>query len=156
MIIPNIFGDDFLDSFFDDLTRPVKSAANGHGFANMPQVLPQVQMYSMKTDIRETDEGYEFDMDLPGCAKEDIKAELSDGYLTVTAQREAAKEEADDDKKYIRRERYMGTCKRAFYVGELVKQEDVKAKFDNGVLKLFVPKKEEKPVEETKEYINID
>lgn len=156
MLMPSIFGEDFFDNFFDDFTRPVKSAAKGHGFANMPQVLPQVQVQSMKTDIKETDDGYEFDIDLPGYAKEDIQAELNDGYLTITAKKETNNEESDDEKKYIRRERYYGTCRRAFYVGDGLEQSDIKAKFADGILSLFVPKIEEKPVEEEKNYIPID
>lgn len=156
MLIPSIFGEDFFDNFFDEFTRPVKSAATGHGFANMPQVFPQVQVQSMKTDIKETDDGYDFYMDLPGYGKEDIKAELKDGYLTVTAAKEEKNEECDENEKYIRRERYYGTCRRAFYVGDGIKQEDIKAKFDNGILNLYVPKIEEQPVEEEKNYINID
>lgn len=156
MLMPSIFGEDFFDNFFDDFTRPVKSAAKGHGFANMPQVLPQVTMQAMKTDIKETDEGYEFDIDLPGYAKEDIQAELKDGYLTITAKKETNNDECDEDKKYIRRERYCGTCRRAFYVGDGLEQDDIKAKFADGILSLFVPKTTEKPVEEEKNYIPID
>ena len=161
MLMPSIFGEDFLDNFFDDFTRPVRSAAKGHGFANMPQVLPQVQTPSMRTDIKETEGGYEFDVELPGYAKSDITAELKDGYLTITAKKETVNEdnsadEVVDEKKYIRRERYYGTCRRAFYVGEEVTQNDIKAKYDNGILELFVPKIEPAKVEEEKKYINIE
>jgi len=163
MLIPSIFGEDFFDNFFDDFTRPVRSAAKGHGFANMPQVLPQVQMPSMRTDIKETEGGYEFDVELPGYTKDEITAELKDGYLTITAKKETACEETDpeaqevvDAKKYIRRERYYGTCRRAFYVGEEVTQNDIKAKYDNGILQLFVPKIEPVKAEEEKKYINIE
>ena len=156
MLIPNFFGEDFLDTFFDDFTRPVKSAVKGHGLANMPQVLPQVQVPSMRTDIVENEAGYDFDIDLPGYAKEDITAELKDGYMTVTAKKESNNEETDEKSNYIRHERYLGTVRRAFYVGEQVKQEDIKARFDNGTLKLFVPKIEVKAEEEVKNFINID
>ena len=126
MLMPSIFGEDFFDNFFDDFTRPVRSAAKGHGFANMPQVLPQVQTPSMRTDIKET------------------------------VNEENGSDEVVDDKKYIRRERYYGTCRRAFYVGEDVTQNDIKAKYDNGILQLFVPKIEPVKVEEEKKYINIE
>ena len=164
MLMPSLFGEDFFDNLFDDFTRPVRSAAKGHGFANMPQVLPQVQTPSMRTDIQETAEGYEFDVELPGYAKDDITAELKDGYLTITAKKESAVDESGDQgeeavvdaKKYIRRERYYGTCRRAFYVGEDVTQNDIKAKYDNGILQLFVPKVEPAKVEEEKKFINIE
>ncbi len=162
MLMPSLFGEDFFDNFFDDFTRPVRSAAKGHGFANMPQVLPQVQMPSMRTDIQETADGYEFEVELPGYAKEDIAAELKDGYLTITAKKETCDKDGEgeeavvDAKKYIRRERYYGTCRRAFYVGEEVTQNDIKAKYDNGILKLFVPKIEPAKVEEEKKFINIE
>ena len=164
MLMPGFFGEDFFDNIFDDFTRPVKSAAKGHGFANMPQVLPQVQTPSMRTDIKETEDGYEFEIELPGYTKQDITAELKDGYLTITAKKESCTTDASadcedtvvDGKKYIRRERYYGTCKRAFYVGDEVTQNDIKAKYDNGILNLFVPKIEPEKVEEEKQYINIE
>lgn len=155
MLIPNFFGEDFLDTFFDDFTRPVKSAAKGHGFANMPQVLPPVPVPTMKTDIKETEGGYDFAIDLPGYSKEDITAELKDGYMTITAKKENCSEQTEDNANYIRKERYVGTVRRAFYVGEQVKQDDIKARFENGILSLFVPKIEVKPEEEVKNFINI-
>ena len=119
-------------------------------------------MPSMRTDIQETADGYEFDVELPGYAKEDITAELKDGYLTITAKKETCDKDGEgeeavvDAKKYIRRERYYGTCRRAFYVGEEVTQNDIKAKYDNGILQLFVPKIEPAKVEEEKKFINIE
>ena len=110
----------------------------------------------MKTDVREKDNGYLVDIELPGYAKEDIKAELKDGYLTITAIRNDNKEEKDEKGRYIRRERYTGTCKRSFYVGENVKQEDIKAGFQDGILRLAVPKDTPKPVEEKPKFISID
>ncbi len=110
----------------------------------------------MKTDVREKDNGYLVDIELPGYAKEDIKAELKDGYLTITASRNDNKEEKDEKGRYIRRERYTGTCKRSFYVGENVKQEDIKAGFQDGILRLAVPKDIPKPVEEKPKFISIE
>jgi HSP20 family molecular chaperone IbpA len=98
----------------------------------------------MKTDVKEFDDRYEMGLDLPGYKKEDISAELKDGYLTVNASHEESSDEKNEDGKYIRRERYSGKCTRSFYVGEGVTEEDIKAKFEDGVLKLDIPKKEAK------------
>ena len=110
----------------------------------------------MKTDVKETDNSYELDMDMPGFEKEDIRAELKNGYLTVSASSHKNNDEKDNDGKYIRRERYSGSCSRSFYVGEDVKQEDIKAKFENGILKVSIPKKEEKPAVEENKHIAIE
>ena len=110
----------------------------------------------MRTDVKDTASAYELEIELPGVKKEDLKAELKDGYLTITASVGNKKEEKQEDGKYIRRERYAGTCSRSFYVGDEMKQEDIKAKFENGVLKITVPKKEEKPVVENNSYITIE
>ena len=125
MLMPSIFGNDFMNDFFGGF--PYKS--NG----------------TMQTDVSETDKGYKVTMNLPGYQKEDIKGEVKDGYLTVTATTSKNNDEKDKDGKYIRKERYSGSCSRSFYVGDAVTQDDVKAKFENGVLTLEVPKKEEAP-----------
>ena len=110
----------------------------------------------MKTDIKESEEGFTVEMDLPGFCREDISAELKDGYLTVTATAKKAEENTSDKKeKYVQKERFHATCNRSFYVGDNMKQEDIKAKFENGVLTLQVPKKEEIPEEQTKKFITI-
>lgn len=109
----------------------------------------------MKTDIKENDKGYELDVDLPGYKKEDVKAELKDGYLTISASNDNTKEEKDEDGKYIRKERYTGAVSRSFYVGKYVTEEDIHAKFENGILKLSVPKVDAPKVEENK-YISIE
>ena len=110
----------------------------------------------MSTDVKETENGYEVIMNLPGFAKEDVKGEIKDGYLTVTATTNTSKDEKDADGKYIRRERYSGSCSRSFYVGEDVTQDDIKAKFEDGTLKLSIPKKEPEQKEEPKRYIEIE
>lgn len=110
----------------------------------------------MKTDIKDTDTGYELTMNLPGVKKEDVKAELKDGYLTIGAVVNQNKDEKDSSGKYIRRERYCGSCSRSFYVGDEVTQEDIKAKFEDGTLKISIPKKEEKPAVEENKYIAIE
>ena len=104
----------------------------------------------MKTDIQEKDNNYVLDMDLPGYEKEDIKAQLKDGYLTITAQKNTSNDDKDEEGNYIRRERYCGKCSRSFYV-----EEDIKANFNNGILELTFPKEVEQKAEEMK-YITID
>ena len=95
-------------------------------------------------------------MNLPGIKKENVKAELKDGYLTISATSDSQKDEKDSDGVYIRRERYAGTCSRSFYVGEDVKQEDIKARFEDGTLKLHVPKNKKEVVVENPNYIAIE
>ena len=108
----------------------------------------------MKTDIKEKKDKYLIDIDLPGYEKENIKMEISDGYLTVHAN---VNKEVDDEKgKYVRKERYVGECSRSFYVGENVKEEEIKAKFKNGTLTIEVPKKDDKKELPEKKYIPIE
>lgn len=146
MLVPSIFGESLFDDFFNDFARPANTSARYH----------DMTAGIMRTDVKENDTGFELDIDLPGCKKENVKAELKDGYLTITAETNTSNEEKDDNGKYIRRERYYGTCSRNFYVGENVEQEDIKAKFEDGILKVFVPKKEAKPQIENKKYIQIE
>ena len=96
----------------------------------------------MRTDVRETETGYELDIDLPGFKKEDVKAELKDGYLTISAQKSLEKKNEREEGRYLRRERYSGSLSRSFYVGDALTEEDVKAKFENGILQISLPKKE--------------
>ena len=142
MLMPSIFSRDFMDDLFD---MPQRTYAKRYS-ANV----------LMKTDIKESEEGFTVEMDLPGFCREDISAELKDGYLTVTATAKKAEENTSDKKeKYVQKERFHATCNRSFYVGDNMKQEDIKAKFENGVLTLQVPKKEEIPEEQTKKFITI-
>ena len=108
----------------------------------------------MKTDIMETENEFTLDMELPGFTKEDIQAELKDGYLTVTASKKEDNESKDKNGKYLRRERFTGTCKRSFYVGDHLNEKDIKAEFKDGVLQLSFPK-EPAPVEEQPKLISI-
>ncbi|MGN1187276.1 MAG: Hsp20/alpha crystallin family protein [Lachnospiraceae bacterium] len=140
MLMPALFGENLLDDFF--------GVPSFSGFSTVQNV--------MHTDVKEDDNGYEITMNLPGFKKEDVKGELKDGYLTVSANTNSSNDSKDSNGKYIRRERYTGSCSRRFYVGDEVTQEDIKAKFDNGVLTLYVPKKEQKPVVENKHYIAIE
>ena len=109
----------------------------------------------MKTDIKEKKDKYEIEMDLPGYEKDDIKIEIQDGYLTVHAKVNKNEDEKEDGK-YVRKERYIGECSRSFYVGDNVKEEDIKAKFKNGTLKLEVAKKDEQKELPDKKYIQVD
>ena len=109
----------------------------------------------MRTDVKETDQGYEIDIDLPGFKKEDVKVQLKDGYLGIQAVQNVNNDQKDSDGKYIRRERYSGSVSRSFYVGDKVKEEDVHAKFEDGILKLSLPKEEARRVEQNN-YIAIE
>ena len=120
----------------------------------MPSIFGE-NLFDDWMDVKETDTSYELDVDLPGYKKEDVSAKLEDGYLTISASRNANNDEKDKEGRYIRRERFTGQCSRSFYVGEGVTQEDIKARFENGILKLSIPKVEKKQVEE-KKYISIE
>lgn len=140
--MPSIFRENLLDDFFGSpfRTRSYETSVNE----------------MMKTDVKENGQGYEMIMNLPGIKKEDVKAELKDGYLTIQASSNSEKNEKDSEGRYIRRERYSGSCSRSFYIGEAVRQEDIKARFEDGTLKLLIPKKEERPAAEEKRYIAIE
>lgn len=138
----NNFGGNLFDNMFDEMFRDPFSANK-----RVDKV--------MRTDIQEKDNQYILDMDLPGYEKEDIKAQLKDGYLTITAQKNEISEDKDEKGDYIRRERYSGKCSRSFYVGEGVREEDIKASFNNGILQLTFPKQVDKKEDNTK-YITID
>lgn len=138
MLVPSIFGRDMFDDFF------------GNSLSNYRT------NDLMKTDIKDTDNAYELTIDMPGIKKGDIKAELKDGYLTVNATSGYSNDDKDSNGKYIRRERHYGSCSRSFYVGNAVTQDDIKASFENGTLKLVIPKKEDKPAIENKNYIRIE
>ena len=143
MLMPSIFGENLFDDWMDFSFPTFDRAFYGNGSRSV-----------MKTDVKETDKGYELDIELPGYQKEDVKAQLKDGYLTVQAAKNVNNDEKNDEGAYIRRERYAGTMSRSFYVGDNVTEADIQAKFEDGILKLSVPKKEAKKVEENK-YITI-
>ena len=104
----------------------------------------------MKTDVRETEDTYELDIDLPGFKKDEINVELKDGYVTISAAKGLDKDETDKNGKYIRQERYTGACSRSFYVGTNIQSEDISAKYEGGVLRLSVPKNVKKQLPEKK------
>ena len=145
-MLPSIFGENLFDDFFDDfdnfdrafdrMARNTNRALYGRKARNL-----------MKTDVRETDDGYELDVDLPGFKKDEVDVKLSDGYLTISAAKGLDKDEKDKKGNYIRRERYSGAMQRSFYVGD-VKSEDVHAKFADGILSLTVPKADVKKLPE--------
>ena len=149
MMLPKLFGenlfdDDWMDFPFEKEFFGKRNPLYGKNAKNM-----------MKTDIRETDDNYEIDVDLPGFKKDEINATLEDGYLTISAAKGLDKDEKDKKGKYIRQERYAGAMSRSFYVGTGITQKDVKAKYENGILKLTVPKKQPETVEK-KNYIAIE
>ena len=109
----------------------------------------------MKTDVKETEEGYEVDIDLPGFKKEEIRMQLENGSLTVSASKGLEKDEKNENGSYIRRERYAGSMSRSFFVGEHVKEEDIRPKYENGILSFHLPKEEKKAVEQKPRYIAI-
>lgn len=125
-------------------------------FTDIQSAMPKPTPSLMKADIKETSTGYELAIDLPGTKKEDVDVELKDGYLTINASKESENEEKADDGTYIRKERFSGKSSRAFYVGEDIIEDDIKAKFDNGVLKIDVPKKEAQAKIEKKKTIAIE
>lgn len=145
MLRPSIFNDNFSDNLFDNFFGDMFSPSRGMRNAG-----------TMNTDIRELENAYQIDMELPGFTKEDVKAELKDGYMTIQASRSENKEDKYEDGKYIRRERYSGSYSRSFYVGENITEEDIRAKFTDGVLTITVPKQEDKPEVAQKKYISIE
>ena len=151
MLMPSIFGESLFDDFFtpfyydDKDEKKAEKKLYGHRAQNL-----------LKTDIKETKEGYELVIDVPGFKKDEVNAQLHDGYITISAAKGLDKDEKDKKTgKYIRRERYAGSMMRSFYVGDEIKQEDIHAKFENGILQLSIPKKEAKAIAQNN-YIAIE
>ncbi len=134
--LPSLFGENLMD-MFDDFDRDFARTFSR----------PEHALYGknagrmMKTDVKETDDGYQVDIDLPGFKKEDIHLDLTSGYLTISAEKTLSKDQ-ENNGKVLRQERYAGSMQRSFYVGNNLTEEDIKAKYENGVLSLIVPKKE--------------
>lgn len=141
-LLSELMSDPF-DAFFDAAAAPMQA---------MQKMSPTL----MRTDIKETDGGFELTIDLPGFKKEDVQAELKDGQLTITAQTQSESEDKDEKGTYVRKERFSGKCSRTFYVGEDIEEDDIHAKFEDGVLKIDVPKKQEQPKLEEKKTIAIE
>ena len=147
-MLPSIFRDNLFDDMFDfdfdkEFNRMMRPLYGKHA-QNM-----------MKTDVRETDNSYELDIDLPGFKKDEIIVQLDNGYLSISASKGLDKDEENKNGKYIRRERYAGAMNRTFYVGGNLTQQDIQAKFEDGILKISVPKKDVQQIEQNK-YIAIE
>lgn len=143
MLLPSVFTNDFTnDDFFDD-------------FFNAPTRRNYMPSASMKCDVKELDQSYQIDMQLPGYDKDDVEVSVDKGYLTVSASHKENKEDKEDGK-YIRKECFTGSCRRSFYVGDAIKGEDISAAFNNGILSLTVPKAEALPQNETKQLVHIE
>ena len=137
-MMPSIFGENLFDEFFDDdfpmiPMRSIRNPLYGKNAKNL-----------MKTDVRETDNTYELDVDLPGFKKDEVQLDLKDGYLTISAAKGLDKDQEDKKGKYIRQERYAGACSRSFFVGEEIEPRDVSAKFEDGILRVSLPKRVKK------------
>lgn len=146
MLLPSILKKNFVDDFFG-------------GFDDMfkfPSITQIPVSRRMNTNVKDLESDYELEIELPGYDKKDITVSLNKGYLTISATKEESKEESDKNDIYIRRERYSGSCKRSFYVGDSLKEEDVKASFNNGVLTLVFPKEKEVSELDEKKYIAIE
>lgn len=145
MLMPGIFGESLLDEFNDFWGFPSRGNAKRLNSNRL-----------MQTDVEETEDGYAVTMDLPGFKKEDVKGELKDGYLIISASTSQNNDEKDKEGRYIRKERYSGSCSRSFYVGDHIKQSDIKARFENGTLKFTVPKEDPAPKAEEQQLIAIE
>ena len=140
MLMTNFFDNSLLDNFFSVPSDTYRNKSNTTGL--------------MQTDIKESDTEYEIIMNLPGFKKENVKGELKDGYLVITATN--AEDETDKNVKYLCRQRYSGGCSRSFYVGEEITQQDIKARFENGVLTFIVPKIDKTARAKETKFISID
>ena len=150
MMMHDIFGEDLCDDFMDDFAFPAfpdtEKALYGKHAKNL-----------MKTDVKETDTEYELIVDLPGVKKDEVKVSLENGYLTIQAAKGLDKDEQEKKTgKYIRRERYAGTCARSFFVADDITQDEIKGNFKHGILRLTIPKKEAKAAVEQNNYITIE
>ncbi len=149
MMMPSIFGENLFDEFMDDFMFPA--------FPDVSKTLYGKHAKDMmKTDVKEVEDGYVVDIDLPGFKKDEIKIQLRKGYLTVSAAKGLDKDERNEEGKYVRRERYAGGMSRSFYVGENVTEKDIHPKYEDGILSFNVPKAEKKAVEEENHYISIE
>lgn len=151
MLMPRIFG----ESLFDDL-MDFRFPTEEEFFGKRNQLFGKHGKNLMKTDIREKDGSYELDIDLPGFKKDEVKAKLENGFLTISAEKGLDRDQKDNEGRFIRQERYAGAMSRSFYVGDSVKQEDITAKFEDGILRLSVPKQEMKKLENKDQYIAIE
>ena len=148
MLLPSIFGENLLDDWMMDFPRMDFPRQD---FADVDRKLYGKHAANvMKTDVHEHDEGYEVDIDLPGFKKDEISLDLENGYLSVSAAKGIEKDDKDKKGRLIRQERYSGAMQRSFFVGDAITEEDIKAKFEDGVLRLSIPKKEAPKIPEKK------
>ena len=152
LYVPSVFGESLMDDWMQDFTREFDDSF----FGKRNPLYGKRAKEIMRTDVKEHEEGYELDVDLPGFKKDEIQLELNQGYLTITAEKGLDKDTADKQGKLIRQERYAGVMTRSFFVGEALEEEDIKAKFEDGVLHLYIPKKEVKPQVPEKKRIMIE
>ena len=151
MLLPSIFNNNFFDDWMDDFRSLTRLSDETE-----KKLYGRRASHVMATDVHEHEDHYELDMDLPGFTKDELTLELNDGYLTVSAAKGLDQEHKDEEGRLVRRERYAGTMTRSFYIGEDITEEEIKAKFENGVLKLTVPRKEEKKAIPEKKTIMIE
>ena len=146
MMMPSIFRENIFDNFMENFSFPdIDKVLYGNHARNL-----------MNTDVKETDEGYVVDIDLPGFQKDEIKMQLENGYLTVSAAKGIDRDEKNEEGRYVRRERYAGSMSRSFYVGANVMEEEIHPKYENGILTFHIPKEEKRVLEEKKHYIAIE
>ncbi|MBO4360463.1 MAG: Hsp20/alpha crystallin family protein [Eubacteriaceae bacterium] len=151
MLLPSIFNNDFFDTWMDDM-RPFRWLND----ETEKKLYGSRASHMMATDVHEHEDHYDVDVDLPGFTKDEIELQLNDGYLSITASKGLDEEKQNNEGRVVRRERYAGTMSRSFYVGEQITEDEIKARFENGVLKLTVPKKEAKKVIPEKKTIMIE
>lgn len=149
MLMPIVFGESLFDDFMHDLTSPAFPNVNRELYGNHAANL-------MRTDVKEVEDGYRLDIDLPGFKKDEIHVQLEKGYLTVSAAKNLNRDEKDKEGKFIRRERYAGSVSRSFYVGTGVREEDIHPRYEDGILTVCIPKEEKRALTETKRYIAIE
>ena len=137
-MMPSIFGENLFDDFFDD------DFAMFHEHGGRDPLYGKHAKNLMKTDVRETEDSYELDIDLPGFKKDEISVELKNGYLSISAAKGLDRDQQDKEGRYIRQERYAGACSRSFFVGEGIEPQDVSAKFEDGILSVSLPKQVKK------------
>ena len=143
-LVPSVFGENLFDMFDSDFDRMFNSALMRN------PVMGKRANHVMKTDVRETENAYELDVDVPGFKKDEVSVQLEKGYLTISAGKKLDKDEKDNKGNYIRRERYDGACTRSFFVGENIRKEDITAKMEDGILRLTFPKKAQAEIEQSR------
>ncbi len=145
MLMPSIFRENLWNDWMDDPFAEMDGMMHGKRGEHI-----------MRTDVKEHEQEYEVDIELPGFKKDDLKVELKDGYLTVSALKESDEDKKAESGRYVRRERYAGNVSRSFYVGENVRQEEIHAKFEDGILQLRIPRRDARKQVEEKHYVTIE